>query len=89
LFPKTNQAYPAVASAHTMAGQMIQSFQTFGIRGQLLWPNPRVGQPPALWYSVTAQLTVQASVVLPVAGDVRKHHHRLRPGRLQRLAVAG
>jgi len=35
-----------------------EPFYVFGTGGQLLWVNPRVGQPPALWYSERAQLTV-------------------------------
>jgi hypothetical protein len=58
LFPYKSQAYAAVASAYTIAGQMTQWFHVFGTGGQLLWVNPWVGQPPALWHSERAQLTV-------------------------------
>jgi len=46
-----NQAYPAVASTHTMAGQMIQPFRTSGIGDQLPRAIPRPGQLPASWCS--------------------------------------
>ena len=36
LRPKVHQASPAIHSTHTMAGQMIQEFHTFGMTGQLL-----------------------------------------------------
>ena len=60
-----------------MAGQMIQSFHTFGITGQLLWVNPWAGQPPAVWYCVKAQLTVTI-IMITVAIMALVQNPRLR-----------
>jgi hypothetical protein len=39
---------------------MIQTFRTSWIPE--LWLNPWAGQPPALWYSVTAQMAASIKV---------------------------
>ncbi len=44
---------------------MIQMFHTLGIPER--WLNPRAGQPPALWYSVAAQMGTRR--VTPTAAE--------------------
>src|SRR5690348_11467836 len=54
---------------------MIQMFQTCGI--DELCEKPSLGQPPALWYSETAQITTSRTIrAAPMTARVRKCRFR-------------